>query len=516
MQDNRLDRISPYTRAVSGIKAYIWIFATIFILYLIVSPFVVLHGTSDTLTPATNPYDGDANVRFVMAALLVILFAAALFISFRRRMTAGKLVFIVILAGFVLRFGYMLYTPFFIRGHDVGNLKCCGHLAYMARLFTLEGLPESNWNQFYHPPLAQIAGALTAKIYALLTGVKDLDTIFEAARLVPCFASCALLVVSCRLFNEFGFSKRAKVIAVTAIAFHPTFILLSASINNDMLMIFFMMTAFLYTVRWYREPTYKNILLLALSIGCAMSTKFSGALIAFFTAAVFLIALRRKVKAADKGVLGLVGQFSAFALLCVPLGLWYHIRNLALFGQEIGYVAKMAPDSSLYVGNIPLAERFFTFSLPNMLRNVYCNPYDDFRLWEYVVRCALFGEFTFSAKHTFFAQIMIVSSLLLILLTLFAMVLFLIFDKKENRLAVVTLFSLWALLMASFIFFNLKYPFGCTMDFRYIVPTVVTGAAFLGLLSDKLKGMKAGKAFYAVLVAVLVVFCISSACFYIV
>lgn len=514
MQDNRLDDISPYVRMISGFKAYIWLFAMLFIFYLIFSPFVALHGTSGAVAYATDPYDGDANVRLMMAALLAVLLAAALVVTLRRRMTAGRLMIFIILAGVVLRFGYMLYTPFFIRGHDVGTPEGYGHLGYMVRLYNLEGLPSSYGNQFYHPPFAHIAGALAAKVYALLSGATDIDTIFGAARLIPCFASCALLIVSCRLFDEFGLSRRAKVVAVTVATFHPTFILLSASVNNDMLMILFMMTAFLYTVRWYKDPSYKNILLLALAIGSAMSTKFSGALVAVFTAAVFLAVLIRKIR--EKQAAGLFYQFSAFAVLCIPLGLWYHIRNLKLLGQPLGYVAKMSPESALYVGDVTFARRFLAFSLPDMLRHVYCNPYDDFRLWEYLVKCALFGEFTFSQKHDLFAVILIFSSLILIVLSLGAMVWFLFADRTKNRLAVLSLTALWALLMVSYVLFNMKYPFGCTMDFRYIVPTIISGAVFLGLLSDKLPSSNTGKLLLIGFSVILGVFCVSAAGFFIV
>jgi hypothetical protein len=512
--DRMKSKSIPFMRTQSGIKAYIWLFAGLFIFYLIFSPFVTLYGSGDANALATVPYDGDAAVRLVMAALLLVLFAAALILALRRRMTAGTLLFFILLAGFILRFGYMLYTPLNIRGHDVHDFNGYGHLGYMLRLFNLEGLPGTNANQFYHPPFAHLAGAAMAKIYALLTGATDMDTIFQASRLIPCFASCALLIMSGRLFKEFGFSPRAKLVAVTVVGFHPTFILLSASINNDMLMIFFMMAAFLYTIRWYKDPSYKNILLLALSIGSAMSTKFSGALIAFLTAAVFLIVLIRQIR--NKNAARLVNQYAAFALVCVPLGLWYHIRNLKLFGQAIGYVAQMKPDSALYVGDIPFTKRFLSFSLPDMLRRIYYNPYDDYRLWEYVVACALFGEFTFSPRHNFFAVLLIVSSLLLILLSLGAMLWFLFCERKTNRLAVLSFFSLWALLMVSFLFFNIKYPFGCTMDFRYIVPTVITGGAFLGLFTDKLGNSSAGKAVFAGLIAVLGIFSVSSAGFYII
>ena len=514
MQDIKLEPASPYLRIISGFKAYIWLFVILFIFYLIFFPLTSLYGTSGVIALATEPYDGDANVRIAMAALLSALFIAALYITFRRSMTAGKLMAFIIIAGIILRFGYMLYTPFFIRGHDVGTPDDYGHLGYMIRLYNFDGLPASYGNQFYHPPFAHIAGALAARAFAFLSGAKDIDTIFGAARLVPCFASCALLAVICRLFDEFGFSTRAKTVAVTVAAFHPTFILLSASVNSDMLMIFFMMTAFLYTVRWYKEPSYKNILLLALAIGSAMSTKFSGALIAVFTAAVFLAVLIRKIR--EKQAAELICQFAAFAALCIPLGLWYHIRNLKLLGQPLGYVAKMSPESALYVGDVPFAERFFSFSLPEMLRRVYCNPYDDFRLWEYLVKSALFGEFTFSQKHDFFAVILIVSSLVLIVLSLGAMVWFLFSDRTKNRFTILSLTAIWALLMVSFVFFNVEYPFGCTMDFRYVVPTIITGAAFLGFLSDKLPSSRMGKSLMIGLAVILGVFCASAAGFFIV
>ncbi|SHH90923.1 Dolichyl-phosphate-mannose-protein mannosyltransferase [Sporobacter termitidis DSM 10068] len=498
----------------AGFSAYIWLFAGLFIFYLIFSPLVTLSGNSGALAQASAPYDGDPKVMLAMALLLLALLAAAVYLLATRRLTAGRLTALAIAAGFVLRFGYMLYTPFYIRGHDVLSYGGYGHLDYIYRLFRLEGLPDSYGGQFYHPPLAHIADAAVAKIYALLTGATDLDTIFESSKLVPCFASSALLVMSGRLLDALDFSPRARAVALIVIAFHPTFILLSASINNDMLMVFFFMAAFLYTVRWYKNPCYKNIILLALCIGGAMSTKFSGSLIAVFTALIFILGLARHLREGKSW--NIFGQFAVFGVICIPLGLWYQIRNLMLFGQPLGFVARISATSALYVGDRTAAERFLTFSVPNMLQNPYCSPFDDFRLWEYTVRCALFGEFAFSPKHDAAAAVMIIASVVLIILSLAAVVWFLFFDRRKNRLAVLGFTAVWALLMVSFVYFNIKYPFGCTMDFRYIVPTVITGAAFLGLLSDKLAGGRGRKALFGAFCAVLAVFCVSSAVFYVI
>jgi len=498
----------------AGFRAYVLLFAGLFLLYLTVSPFVSLEGSGDSPWPATKPYPGDPDVKLIMALLLTALAGAALILHTRRRLTAGETGLFILAAGMVLRFGYMLYTPFYVRGHDITTYTGWGHLAYIYRLYGMQGLPASYAGQFYHPPLAHMAAAAAAGLHALVAGPSPLDVHFEAARLIPCFASCALLLMSGRLFDALCFKPRAKNVALAVIAFHPTFIILSASINNDMLMIFFFMAAFLYAVRWYKDPSRKNILLLALFIGAAMSTKFSGGMIAVYAAAVFAAALPRHRK--DGGVPELVFQLALFAAVCLPLSLWYHIRNLRLFGQPVGYVPSLTPKSALYVGDKTFSERFLTFSVPDMLQNVFCNPLDDYGLWEYAVKSALFGEFTFTSRHKLFAGVLIVSSLILILLSLGAMVWFIFFNGRRRRFAAFSFGFIWIILMVSFVFFNIRYPYGCTMDFRYIVPTLMTGAAFLGLMSDALAGGRLKNVLFAAFCAVLAVFCASSATFFVV
>ncbi|UOO36984.1 phospholipid carrier-dependent glycosyltransferase [Oscillospiraceae bacterium CM] len=497
-----------------GFLTYIWLFCGLFILYLLLSPYVRLDGTSAAYYPAFLPYEGDALVRFFMAVSLLLALLVAIYWALGHRLTFQRGVFLLLFAGILLRFGYMLYTPFFVRGHDVSTLDGYGHLAYIYRLFAGEGLADTSAGQYYHPPLDHLAAALTARLFAFLTGETKLDTIFEACRLVPCFASSALLILSYRLFQALGFSKRAVLLAVSIVAFHPTFVLLAASINNDMLMVFFFMAAFLYTVRWYGAPTYRNILIIAVLIGCAMMTKLSGALIAFYTGFVFLLVLAQHLR--TRSALPLFGQFAAFSAVCFPLGLWYPLRNLRLFGQPLGYVAPISVTSQLYVGDRPPSERFLTFSLRQMLQTPFCDPFSDTRLWEYAVRCALFGEFVFPARHEPVARSLIVFSLALIVISLGAMLYFLFFARREEQFAVRSFAAVWVILIASYIFFNIQYPFGCTMDFRYIVPTVITGAAFLGLLLERLRGGGLKTAGAVALCSVSGAFCLLSAVFFII
>ncbi len=513
-EDNKNDNSRPPSPLLRGFFPYVWLLIGLFALFLILAPHVRMNGSSQLNYASSTLYDGDKNVRMIMAALLSALAIAAAVLLAKRRLSAEAGLVLIVMAGVILRFGTMLHTPFYVHGHDIGSFDGYGHLAYVYHIFETGTLPDSYLGQFYHPPFAHIADAVVVRLYAFISGQTYLENIFEAAKLVPCFASCALMLVCWRLFGTLDFSKRAKIIAMSVVAVHPTFILMSSSINNDMLMVFFFMAAVLYTVRWYKDPSYKNILLTAVFIGCAMSTKFSGALVAVFTAAVFLVVLIRRSKAGK--ALPLFAQFWAFAMVCFPLGLWYYVRNLLLFGQPIGYVAQLGTDSALYTGGYTVLERFLSFQPLRLFREIYCDPWNQFNLWEYTAKCALFGEFTFSDAHRVFAVILIMASLVLIILSLYAMVRLVFFGRRETRLGTWTLGAVWALLMASFVYFNIKYPFGCTMDFRYIVPTVITGAGFLGLLFDRLPVGRSGAALRACLIAVLCVFGVAAAGFYII
>ena len=81
----------------------------------------------------------------------------------------------------------------------------------------------------------------------------------------------------------------------------------------------------------------------------------------------------------------------------------------------------------------------------------------------------------------------------MIILALGAMV-YAIVKCKENKMLCFGMPVLWGVIYSSFLYFNVEYPFGCTMDFRYIVPTAFLGAIFIGRFFDKTFSEKTKKA----------------------
>lgn len=424
-------------------------------------------------------------VRALMLGFVGVCAALALAVPLQKRLPKWETwIALILIAGVVLRTGYMVYTPMGLRGHDVVGFGESGHLDYIYQIVTTGKLPHSYEYQFYHPPLNYFLEAIVVKVFTIFHHSLDLELVFEAAKIVPCFASCAVLLVSFSLFREFKLSARASALALGVLAFQPTFFIFSASINNDSLMLLFYMIAVLYTVRWYNHPTMKNILVIALAIGLGMSTKLSAMTVAGFTAPVFLLMFVRRIR--EKNALPMVGQFAAFGAVCLPLGLWYTIRNRIKYHLSYRYVYTLSRWNDLYCGDVSLAKRFFSFPFRQMLEPLYCQPYSDYNIWVYIAKCAVFGEFTFerSAK---IALPLSLSNLLLIALSILAAVYVILRCKETHYLARFGLLWLWLIQIGSYLMFNLQYPFGCTMDLRYIVPTIIVGAAYLGIALDDLK-----------------------------
>ena len=428
--------------------------------------------------------------------------------------SAEKLIPLIIAAGIVMRIGYMLYTPYYVRAHDVATLKDAGHFSYLYNLFKYGMLPQTNDYQYYHPPLQHIAQAAVVRLFSFLQPEADTGKLMDAAKVVPCFASCAVLIVSSRICQAVNMPKAAAAAALAVVAFHPTFFILSASINNDSLMLLFFMASILFTIRWYYRPTMANVVLVAASIGLSMMTKLSGGVALVFSGAVFLIKLVESVRKKER--FHPVRKLSVFAAVLLPLAFWYPIRNYILFRQPLNFVLRFEESSPFFLGDRPFIERFLFFPAERLYLPTYCMPAEDSNIWLYVVKCSVFGEFKFEQLPEL-AHLLTTANLVLILLSLASMVYVMIRGRDVNPFARFGLFGIWLAQMASFLLFNVQFPFGCTMDFRYIVPTAITGAIYLGIALDMLKrsGKPVPRLLFGAGVAAIALFAAASVLFYV-
>lgn len=485
----------------------------------------------------------------VLITGLVLCFGLYLISSLRGNVKIPPIIMLLFGFGLIMRYVYVLDVDLPENQHDVFSYfsDYPRHNTYIKYIFDNWSFPEekvygngAGLSQYYHPPLHHFLAAVWMKVQTAL-GITEFAA-YENVQYLTTFYSTAMMVVAYKVFQEFKLKGLALYSAFAVIALHPTFFIFAGSVNNDPLTTLFLFLSVLYTIRWYRDKSFKNILILAFTIGLGMMTKLSGAMIAFGTGFVFLYALfTTKTGGFFENVKTLWKKFALFAVVCFPLGLWWPIRCKLKFDMPIGYVPALSSNDKMYLGERSIWERL-TGAGSYKLTNVYPNlgltdingappasveeKFYDYGIPPYIVKSSLFGEYfnakIVSAMQNVFAYALVISVLVLIAISLFGLFMgvrsLLKVDErdgvvsKENVIPYIFLVIYYVFLVGSYAVFCFKYPHTCTMDFRYIVPTLLIGAVWTGLLVNRQR--KWLKPVKVLLTVATVVFCFASIAFY--
>ncbi len=483
----------------------------------------------------------------IVYAVLVCCVGAFAVAAVTGKLSADFAVGLMLVAGFAIRLGYDLSIALPQNQHDVFPLNSDypRHNSYIWHIFENLSLPtekvyNAGLSQYYHPPLHHFVSALWMRFQTTLGF--DPYVAYENVQYLTLFCSAAMVIAADKLFELFDMKGAVRLSLVAVIAFHPTMFIFAGSINNDPLATLLLFLAVLYTVRWYKEQTVANTLGLALTIGGAMLTKLSGAVVAIGTAYVMLCRLFERKNGFVANFKRLWKRFVLFGAVCFPLGLWWPIRCKLLFGMPLGYVPSMSTSNDQYLQGYSLIERITgigSIDLGNVYPTIGRTLYDgtvgadyDYGILPYAVKSSLFGEYFWKTgvnpTQNILAQVMFYCAVVLIVISLAGLFCGLYatllkgrdgrlsengFLKACDKVPFRFLLIYFAALFGSYAMFCIKYPFTCTMDFRYIVPTLLIGAVGTGVL---LRGKGEVKRWLrAVNCAVTVVFCTVASVFFI-
>ena len=514
--------------------------------------------------------EADYVTKFILLSVVAICFIYVLFRADGGKLSLGKAVLLFVLGGVALRFAYCLVITSTHWQHDVGSFPLIsgkdssGHAAYIQHFYENILPPDSRRFQFYQPPFHYFIAGMwlrlqTAFGYSFARAVENIQ-------ILTLFYSSACIITTYKIAKELNFKKIGTFIVVSLASFHPTFIILSSSINNDMLCITLMLAAMLCTVKWYKNPTLFNILKIALSVGLSMMSKFNGAYIAPAIALVFLIKLlsaynkkeakkepkressiKRFFTTAPDDFINQMAHFVYFGVVCVPLGIWWQVCNVLKHNMSFFYVPLLGSASSnQYVGNFSKWQRLFDLSnfrdvlsaSGDYVRVNYeaynkANPNEipkriDYNIPLAATKTALYGEYTLGWGNIVcesVAIIMYYSSVALAVFSLAAMLYFTVRvfvkraateEQRTQNVFVIFLTAFYFTMVPLYVKFCFDYPHNCTMDFRYIVPTLIITGLFAGMAADKLESKKTfeSKVLLAVLLTVTVLFIASAVIFY--
>jgi len=429
-------------------------------------------------------------------------------------------VFYTMLTGMLLKLSYVLYTPVWCRQHDVIDFGAGeGHAAYIEYILANKSLPDfdprSVW-AFFQPPLHHIVSAFWMWINIRL-GLSE-NHVHKNVQILPLVYMCFLMLIVYLICKELNMRKGGTIVTMLIVSFHPIYILMSGSINNDALSVMLTVLAIYVSIIWYMYPTTGKIALLGLVIGLAMFAKLSSALIAPPVAILMFYKIKKdtgNLKHKAK-VISYALELAVFAVIVFPIGLFWTIRNKMLFDMPVNYI----PD----VGEAVERSGFFPTILDVGTRSPFLYmksngfEYDEYNLILATLKSSLFGEGDFGHMPfviTILGWILLVASVAVIIFQVTATVRT-IFDKEAGPDNGIKIFLLSTVItfVVGYTAFALTGANLSAMDFRYSAAAVSVLSVFAGLWYDRLVLLAKMKTSYAV-IASSAVFAAASGVFYI-
>ena len=453
------------------------------------------------ITKQSTIFDDNANRNIVLEVALILIALCIVYIFARKKnnfITKRKinLVYVVMAIGFLIRELNCYTTGYVALQNDVGIFEegANGHMGYIYAFFKHFTFPKGDprdFCQYYHPPLHHSVSAMWAKLNSWL-GVPE-DLLPEMIQVLALFYSMMVIIVGYKIMKEITKNKKALLIGVVLVTFFPYAIEYAGAVNNDQLCLVLSLMAILYFIRWYKKSSYKNIILCAVCLGCGMMTKMSASVLAPPMAVMFIFKLIKD----RKNILNYIKQYLCFGAISIPLGLWYPIRNLILYGMPLNYVLRLPKDSVYDLeGKFTVTQRLFGFSWDqfNALQIDWAQDAKDYvsNIWISLSKYAVYGESDYFAKDKYTGIVgtwMYRAMIILIVLVIVGFVAW-FFKYKMNREIKAYLALTVIVGILSYLYFQFEYPGTPTLSIRYMMTTVVLLLGIAGVSANCLNKLK--------------------------
>ena len=265
---------------------------------------------------------------------------------------------------------------------------------------------------------------------------------------------------------------------LTAFSLLPTGIILAGTLNNDSLALMLSIMSIFYTIAWYKDSKIESLIKLSLSISLAIMTKINSALIAIPIAIIFLIKLLQEKENFKKYII----YYLIFGIIALPIGLWFPIRNLVKYNIPITYVQEVGEGKQhdAYLGNYSIIQRLLGIS-KNNLETINFNfekGKADYNIFLSTLKSFIVDEQIDYSENL----ILKVSIYSLFFISLVIFILFVILLIKIDKKDIWNLFFnlLFVIESIFYIKFCIDYPYSFSMNFRYIVPILISMVLIIG------------------------------------
>ena len=331
--------------------------------------------------------------------------------------------------------------------------------------------------------------------------VNDWNSLYQTVEILSTFYMNIALYFAIKIVYKLKVENKFKVIAALFVALFPALFILAGQENNDPLCIMNCFIVIYFTVCWWEKHSYFNAIMIGIFGGLAMFAKLSGALIVVPAIVAFAFVLIQSIIKKEKFAYILI-QGAIIGAIMAPLGLWFHIYAKIRFNQPFGFVFSNL-NSNLYVGDYSFYARFLNiFDFADMFSLTWGNTFVNYNLPNFLIKSALFGEYSFLYSDAL-AIISLVLNYVFVYLSLILIIIYFIYSGKEHLEIKIIGGVLIASQLLAQLYFNIKMPYGCTMDFRYIVPIIVGFMILNALAFDKFNKEKGLIKYYSTAVMII-------------
>lgn len=403
---------------------------------------------------------------------LVLLFLSFVILDKTKKLKLEYIKIFIFGILFFVYIGYILNTNCGTRQHDTRSLdwQYGGHLGYIGYILENLKLPDFNpiekWC-FSNPPLFYIVSAIFVKFQNLI-GRDGYLAIENLQYLTVSFALIFNLYVY-RILEILDI-KKIKYYIVLFVGLSPAIVYLSGSLNNDILSIMLSTMAIYYTIKWYKNIKIYDLLKIALAISFAIMTKINSAIIAFPIGIIFFIKLIKERGNFKKYIL----YYFIFAIIALPIGLWFPVKNLIKYNIPITYVQTVVEkeENPGYIGNKDVFERFFKIDKEH-LQTV--NLKFEKGKSDYNILISTLKSFIVDEQIDYSQNLLLqISIYAMFFINIIMIVLFIIsFCKNQIKVEDIFLYMILIFEFAFYIKFCFEYPYAFSMNFRYIVLTII-------------------------------------------
>ena len=255
--------------------------------------------------------------------------------------------YIIMLGSFFLRLYYVSVISVYKNQHDGGMPGGFGHLGYISYFVDNTSFPDfdvSKVDQFWHPPLHYL---LTGKFLVFIWSIFPRQNgNYEIAQILPLVYVTVSIIFIYKSLTVVFKDKWQQNLALLFVAFQPSLIIRSATINNDALSTLLSVAFINYLIRFIYSERTGYIIEMMILFALGMWTK-KNALLLVIPAGIVLFDMLFKDK--KKTLFGSVVAFGAMS----PLSFGWYIFLKIRWGIPFNFVWNLSsPDAAAgYIEN---------------------------------------------------------------------------------------------------------------------------------------------------------------------